>query len=167
MLQKTMDDPAITRFFTAGLGALGDDVAKELKQLAVDSASGGSGGGGPIPRTAILFRPHTGRTHQLRVAAKAIGMPILMDPYYNDGTAALSSLLSKNVQRTYLHASALHLSLGDGDDEDDKGTAAEDISIWCPPPFEGLWEKEVGARFQEIVTTLMSKNCDFGHFRQS
>ena len=166
MLQRTMNDPAITRFFTAGLGALGDDVVEELKQLTTDTASGG-GGGGPIPKTVILFRPHTGRTHQLRVAAKAIGMPILMDPYYNDGTAALSSLLSKNVQRTYLHASALHLSLGDGDDEDDEGTAAEDISIWCPPPFEGLWEEEVGARFQEIVTTLMSKNCDFGHFRQS
>ena len=159
MLQKTMDDPAITRFFTAGLGALGDDVAEELKQLATDMALGG-GGGGPIPKTAILFRPHTGRTHQLRVAAKAIGMPILMDPYYGDGNAAASlSSLSKNVQRTYLHASALHLSLGDRDDEGDD-MAVEDISIWCPPPFEGLWEEEAGAQFQAIVATLMKKNCE-------
>lgn len=157
MLQKTMDDPAITRFFTAGLGALGGDVVEELKQLAADTASGGGGGGGPIPKTAILFRPHTGRTHQLRVAAKAIGMPILMDPYYGDGNAAASlSSLSKNVQRTYLHASALHLSLGDEGDD----TAAEDISIWCPPPFESLWGEEARAQYQEIVITLMTKNCE-------
>ena len=159
MLQKTTDDPAITRFFTAGLGALGNDIVEELKRLAADSASGG-GGGGPIPKTAILFRPHTGRTHQLRVAAKAIGMPILMDPYYGDGNAAASlSSLSKNVQRTYLHASALHLSLGDTDDEGDD-TAVEDISIWCPPPFEGLWEEEAGAQFQAIAATLMKKKCE-------
>ena len=159
MLQKTLDDPAITRFFTAGLGALGGDVVEELKQLAADMASGG-GGGGPIPKTAILFRPHTGRTHQLRVAAKAIGMPILMDPYYGDGNAAASlSPLSKNVQRTYLHASALFLRLGDGD-EDDEGTTVEDISIWCPPPFEGLWEEGAGAQFHDIVATLMKKHSE-------
>jgi tRNA pseudouridine32 synthase/23S rRNA pseudouridine746 synthase len=156
MLQKSMNDPAITRFFTAGLGALTDSVVEELHQLAADATSGG---GGPIPKTAILFRPHTGRTHQLRVAAKATGMPILMDPYYGDGTAPASLLsLSKNVQRTFLHASALHLRLSDGDD--DEVAAAEDITIWCPPPFESLWQEEAGAQFHDIVKVLMTKNCE-------
>ena len=163
MLQKTMDDPAITRFFTAGLGALGGNVVEEVKQLAAGkkASDSGGGGGGPIPKTAILFRPHTGRTHQLRVAAKAIGMPILMDPYYNDGTpvAALSSL-SKNIQRTYLHASALHLRLGDNEEDDEGDDTVENISIWCPPPFEDLWDEEAGAQFHDIVATLMNKNCE-------
>ena len=33
MLEKSMKDPAITRFFTAGLGTLADDVVEEWKQL--------------------------------------------------------------------------------------------------------------------------------------
>ena len=164
LLQKSTKDPAITRFFTAGLGALADDVVEEWKQLGADT-------GGPMPKTAILFRPHTGRTHQLRVAAKSIGLPILMDPYYGDGTAAaLSSssssskmLLNKGVQRTYLHAAALHVSLGDdgegkGDDGGEPGY--EDITIWCTPPFEGLWKEEATAQFHDVVTTLMLKNCE-------
>lgn len=158
MLEKSMKDPAITRFFTAGLGALADDVVEEWKQLGTDT-------GGPMPKTAILFRPHTGRTHQLRVTAKSIGLPILMDPYYGDGTAAAlsssssssSMLLNKGVQRTYLHASALHVHLGD--DGEGKGED-EDITIWCPPPFQCLWEGEATAQFHDVVTTLMLKNCE-------
>ncbi len=156
MLQKSTKDPAITRFFTAGLGALADDVVEEWKQLGADT-------GGPMPKTAILFRPHTGRTHQLRVAAKSIGMPILLDPYYGDGTAAALSSSNKGVQRTYLHASALHVSLGDdGEGKGDDGgePEGEDITIWCPPPFGGLWEEDATAQFHDVVTTLMLKNCE-------
>jgi tRNA pseudouridine32 synthase/23S rRNA pseudouridine746 synthase len=37
-------------------------------------------------RTAILFTPETGRTHQLRVhAASGLGAPIAGDPVYGDG----------------------------------------------------------------------------------
>ena len=158
ILEKSMKDPAITHFFTAGLGTLADDVVEEWKQLGTDT-------GGPMPKTAILFRPHTGRTHQLRVTAKSIGLPILMDPYYGDGTAAAlsssssssSMLLNKGVQRTYLHASALHVHLGD--DGEGKGED-EDITIWCPPPFQCLWEGEATAQFHDVVTTLMLKNCE-------
>ena len=36
----------------------------------------------------MALRPHTGRTHQLRVHMKAIGHPILGDPKYGDETTA-------------------------------------------------------------------------------
>jgi hypothetical protein len=36
----------------------------------------------------MALRPHTGRTHQLRVHMKAIGHPILGDPKYGDETSA-------------------------------------------------------------------------------
>ena len=37
-------------------------------------------------RALVLFRPRTGRTHQLRVhAASALGLPIAGDPVYGDG----------------------------------------------------------------------------------
>ena len=55
--------------------------------------------------TWLALRPHTGRTHQLRVHMKAIGHPILGDPKYGDETsAALSADL-----KLQLHARRLSL----------------------------------------------------------
>jgi tRNA pseudouridine32 synthase/23S rRNA pseudouridine746 synthase len=52
-------------------------------------------------RTLVEFVPETGRTHQLRVhAASGLGLPLLGDPVYGDGTTA---------PRTMLHASALEV----------------------------------------------------------
>jgi tRNA pseudouridine32 synthase/23S rRNA pseudouridine746 synthase len=52
-------------------------------------------------RALVLFRPETGRTHQIRVhAASGIGIPLLGDPVYGGG---------KSAPRTLLHASALQL----------------------------------------------------------
>jgi tRNA pseudouridine32 synthase/23S rRNA pseudouridine746 synthase len=52
----------------------------------------------------FLLRPRTGRTHQLRVAMKSLGSPILGDPLYYAGSAA-------DEARTYLHAYALAFEL--------------------------------------------------------
>ena len=52
-------------------------------------------------RALVEFRPVTGRTHQLRVhSASGIGIPLLGDPVYGDGTGAW---------RTMLHAVALEV----------------------------------------------------------
>jgi hypothetical protein len=59
----------------------------------------------------MLFRPHTGRTHQLRVAAKSLGLPLAGDPLYAtsgfNGNDITTPVLS--VPRTCLHATALYI----------------------------------------------------------
>ena len=52
-----------------------------------------------------LLKPVTGRTHQLRVALKSIGAPILGDVRYADANSA------KEIERGYLHAFALQFEL--------------------------------------------------------
>ncbi|HAS61261.1 MAG TPA: TIGR01621 family pseudouridine synthase [Vibrio sp.] len=46
----------------------------------------------------FLCKPHTGKTHQIRVALKSVGSAIVGDPIYNAGSQA---------DRGYLHAFAL------------------------------------------------------------
>lgn len=50
---------------------------------------------------AFLLKPHTGKTHQLRVALKSIGAPICGDALYDDAQVAAQE------DRTYLHAYSL------------------------------------------------------------
>ena len=71
-LSTTKHNPAITQFFSASIA--------------------------PAYRLFIL-KPHTGKTHQLRVALKSIGAPILGDARYGD---------SALVERMHLHAYQLH-----------------------------------------------------------
>lgn len=70
ILSKTRQAPAVTQFFSCSAG-----VGKRL----------------------VLLKPHSGKTHQIRVMLKSLGSPILGDKLYK-GTAA---------DRTYLHAFAL------------------------------------------------------------
>jgi tRNA pseudouridine32 synthase / 23S rRNA pseudouridine746 synthase len=127
------DNFAKTRFFTAGLGHLG---------ATADSS----------PKTLILFRPYTGKTHQLRVAAKSVGLPLAGDPVYNG---------IDNAMRTYLHATALHIPascfLTDTD------SVQEAIAIWCPPPFGEAWADgctSIEKDFREVLDKLVQKHCD-------
>ena len=73
-LTSTTDNPAITQFFSA-------------------NASFGR---------YFLLRPLTGKTHQIRVAMKSLGSPILGDKLYGD---------SEPQDRVYLHAYGLGFSL--------------------------------------------------------
>lgn len=52
----------------------------------------------------FLLRPYTGRTHQLRVAMKSVGAPILGDPIYHAAT-------DDTPDRGYLHAYAIRFPL--------------------------------------------------------
>ncbi len=56
-------------------------------------------------RRLFIVKPHTGKTHQIRVALKSIGAPILGDALYGD------ALQSEACDRCYLHAYSLAFSL--------------------------------------------------------
>lgn len=60
----------------------------------------------------FLLRPETGKTHQLRVAMKSLGAPILGDRRYGGSDA----------QRTYLHAWSLRFNDGQ-----------QEHTLFCPP----------------------------------
>lgn len=76
-LLLTMENPAITQFISASLR--------------------------PNER-AFLVKPHTGKTHQIRVALKAIGSPIAGDERYAQADEA------RKEERGYLHAYALRFT---------------------------------------------------------
>ncbi|MGF1762756.1 TIGR01621 family pseudouridine synthase [Aliivibrio kagoshimensis] len=73
-LLNSKENPAITQFFSLPAGvSTGDGKAQRL----------------------FLCKPHTGKTHQIRVALKSVGSAILGDPIYGDQSEA---------DRGYLHA---------------------------------------------------------------
>jgi tRNA pseudouridine32 synthase / 23S rRNA pseudouridine746 synthase len=49
----------------------------------------------------FIVKPHTGKTHQIRVALKSIGAPILGDQLYADSASC------EGIDRVYLHAYSL------------------------------------------------------------
>jgi tRNA pseudouridine32 synthase / 23S rRNA pseudouridine746 synthase len=114
---------AVTRYFTAGLAGLaGSNVDQE----------------DPPPKTLLLFRPMTGKTHQLRVAAKSVGLPLQGDPVYTDGE-------DRSGSRTYLHATGLHVDL----------ETEHSITVWSQPPFGHLWT----GGFDQALDRLVEKHC--------
>jgi 23S rRNA-/tRNA-specific pseudouridylate synthase len=100
--------------------------------------------------TLLLFRPYTGKTHQIRVAAKAMGMPLWGDPIYKDGTAmATTGSTTGGMQpsRTYLHASGILIPpLLDN---------PNGIALWCSPPFDPVLDEN-----EQALPNLMRKHCD-------
>ena len=71
-LLRTTNNPAITQFFSCSAG-------NNLR--------------------LFVIKPRTGKTHQVRVALKSIGAPVLGDVLYSGG--------SHGIDRTYLHSYAI------------------------------------------------------------
>ncbi|MCG7496057.1 TIGR01621 family pseudouridine synthase [Vibrio sp. Of7-15] len=94
-LLNSKDNPAITQFFSLPAG--------EGQRL-------------------FLCKPHTGKTHQIRVALKSIGSAILGDPIYSHESES---------DRGYLHAYALLFSY-----------AGKDWQFVCPPESGSQWLRE-------------------------
>ena len=88
-LLKTKDNPAITQFISCALR---------------------------VGERFFLVKPHTGKTHQIRVALKSIGSPIAGDIRYANADDA------KKEDRGYLHAYALRFNLNE-----------EEFSFVCQP----------------------------------
>jgi tRNA pseudouridine32 synthase/23S rRNA pseudouridine746 synthase len=78
-LTRTTKNPAVTQFFSYALG-------KGLR--------------------LYFLKPHTGRTHQVRVALKSIGVPVLGDPLYHKKVEG-----GTVPDRAYLHSFALRFRL--------------------------------------------------------
>ena len=76
----------------------------------------------------FILKPQTGKTHQLRVAMKSLGSPILGDLLYGKNT--------ENIDRTYLHAARLQFEF--------KGQSFDVFS----PPKEGEWWYRQGVMSQ-------------------
>lgn len=151
---------AETRFYTAGLGnlLLHPSLLINNNQKTNDDERQSSS---TIPRTLILFQPHTGKTHQLRVAAKSLAMPLLGDTRYGGGRL-LASVVDdddnddndsdvSNWDRTYLHASAINFNL-----ENNHNECSSDVTIWSPPPFHHL----TTTGLEDVYFRLMDKHCD-------
>ena len=86
----------------------------------------------------FILKPQTGKTHQLRVAMKSLGSPILGDTLYGKNT--------ENIDRTYLHAARLQFEF--------KGQAF-DVFI---PPKEGEWWHSEGVMPQ--IQKIGSANAE-------
>lgn len=79
-LLQTKENPAVTQFISCALR---------------------------VGERFFLVKPHTGKTHQIRVALKSIGSPIAGDVRYANADEA------KEEDRGYLHAYALSFTLKD------------------------------------------------------
>ena len=77
-LLPTQINPAVTQIFSSALG--------EGKRL-------------------FIVKPHSGKTHQIRVALKSIGAPIMGDTLYADTASCV------DIDRVYLHAYSLAFTL--------------------------------------------------------
>ncbi|OEU11543.1 pseudouridine synthase [Fragilariopsis cylindrus CCMP1102] len=118
-----------------------------------------------VVKTVVMFRPYTGKTHQLRVAAKSMGIPLLGDPIYKDGGNGGNSSTSTSSSRTMLHASGIQIPAFLDHNE---------INIWCPPTFfddndddiidddddDPAEDRILSDTLDKAVEKLMTKNCD-------
>ena len=128
-LTRSTENPARTQFWSIGqLEPLNESYSLKTQ---------------PATRLVAL-EPETGRTHQLRVAMKALGAPILGDSLYGGG----------EQDRCYLHHAALEidvvsLGLGYGGGEANGEQSGNLIvrappstgELWMIPKFKPLWDK--------------------------
>lgn len=109
-LLTTMENPAITQFVSCALRT---------------------------HERFFLIKPHTGKTHQIRVALKSLGSPIAGDERYAQADEA------RKEERGYLHAYALRFRLNDEafefvvpPDEGERFMSAEcknQLVVWSKP----------------------------------
>mmetsp|Transcript_25687 Transcript_25687/g.55794 ORF Transcript_25687/g.55794 Transcript_25687/m.55794 type:complete len:342 (-) Transcript_25687:94-1119(-) len=138
-LLRTSNRPAITRFATFPI-ATPVDTADDDKRGTDTKATTPS----DLQLRMFLLKPETGRTHQLRVAMKSLGAPVLGDPTYSNAEEA------KRHCRSYLHASAIRFCLG--------GNITQVVQ---PPTYGELFTcDEFQTKFSELFPDSMDE--DYG-----
>jgi hypothetical protein len=92
------------------------------------------------------------------VAAKSVGIALMGDPTYKDGTTTTTTTTEEGGRdRTYLHASGIQIPAFEGQ---------ESVSLWCPPPFfleDNNDDDDDDSSFDALDTVirkLMTKHCD-------
>lgn len=135
MLLRSKDNPAVTTFISQRLDHHSELDGDGANVGGASSADDGWSAGG---RVACVLKPLTGRTHQLRVALKALGSPILGDPMYAAAAEA------KREERCYLHATALRVpagcpALSEGGEAIEVVCRPSTGSGWHTPAFERAW----------------------------
>ncbi len=116
-LAPSSDNPARTQFFSHGLG-----------------------GGLRV----FLLRPLTGKTHQLRVALKSIGAPILGDSRYAGAVA----------ERGFLHAWYLGFELGG---QAYRYSCLPEESRWQQADWPAEWAEPEHMSWPEVRSTIRTK----------
>lgn len=80
-----------------------------------------------LEASLLLFEPHQGRTHQIRVHAAAFGRPILGDDQYGDRAANKTTKQATGLARQALHAWRIALP---------HPTTGAPLRLECPPPAD-------------------------------
>lgn len=96
----------------------------------------------------VLFRPHTGRKHQLRIHSKCVlGCPILGDPKYDEDTPLAIELRNSGM---YLHAYSIEFP---------HPVTHQWISVQCDPPpkYRELFQLGFEARIFRSIRVAASK----------
>ena len=150
-LMRTMENPSKTTFVSRGFSVVSsvevedsvakveDDVTKEKNNFL----------------RFFLFKPETGKTHQIRVHAKSLGSALLGDNMY--GSVANNS--NNSVDRMYLHACAVRvpkLEVIEDEDEGGEKYETEPFQIVCAPHEGKYWGTDI---FQEWFA---DKEEDYG-----
>ena len=136
LTEENGKNQAVTRFYSGGLGSC--DLQTFDQDLVEDAQL--------RSKTLVLFEPHTGKTHQLRVAAKSLGMPILGDKMYGDAVDA------ERFKRTYLHSLAIDVHINDD----------EHVTIFNPPDWfiSALSNNDCSLPCAEsVMVNLLNKHC--------
>lgn len=89
-LLRQLDNPAISQFFSFGLGEITNNGSEQLNNNQTKKNI-----------RLFIIKPHSGKTHQIRVALSSLSSPVLGDELYGANT----------TDRGYLHAYALRFTL--------------------------------------------------------
>ena len=105
-LLRTTDNPAITQFFSHSIG--------DGERL-------------------YLLKPHSGKTHQLRVALASIGTPILGDTLYGGATADRGYLHAYSLDFQYLDQAYRYTVAPPSGELFDSAAVKEQLMTWSQP----------------------------------